>query len=109
MSTFAERHVRLLEEVATRRTDDPAVQAERDAAREALEIGDHDAAVAHLQAGWEIVLAKPKKEGAALVAEEALVEESRLNYPEAALLFEKAASLLPGEDRDERHYLLARR
>ena len=77
---------------------------------EALEIGDHDAAVAHLQAARKIIRAKMtkiKREEAALVAEEARVEENRLNYPEAARLFEEAASLLPVEDRAERwHHLL---
>ena len=97
--------------MATRSADDRAVQAERDA-EEALEIGDHDAARAGLQAARKIIRAKMTKtdqrEEAALVAEEARVEESRLNYPEAARLFEEAASLLPVEDRAERWgYLLA--
>lgn len=115
---LAERHRRLLEEAGTLRVADPEVQAKRDAAYAALDVGDHDAARALLDEARRIVrgkretlarmLADQQREEAALVAEQAAIERARLRYRDAAALYREAADLLPPIDVKDRWANLVR-
>jgi tetratricopeptide (TPR) repeat protein len=79
--------------------DDPAMQTLREAAAEALEIGDHDAAIAALREAEELIetealealLTERTRRRAELIAEQAEVERTRLDLAAAALLFDRAA------------------
>jgi tetratricopeptide (TPR) repeat protein len=109
---IAAEHRRLLEDVKSLRVSDPEVQALRQEAVAALEIGDHATASAKYEQARAIprtkretlarVLDDQKREEAALVFEQARVELGRLAYEQAAQLFAEAASLLPPGDTETR-------
>ena len=116
-AAIAEEHRRLLEDVRRLRVQDPEVQALREQAAAALELAEHDAARAKLEAARALVrskrealakvLAEQQREEAALVTEQAQIERARLRYVEAGQLFEEATQLLPAEDLETRWlYLL---
>jgi tetratricopeptide (TPR) repeat protein len=109
---IAEEHRRLVEDVKSLRVNDPEVQALRQQAVAALEIGDHATASAKYEQARAIVTTKretlarvlddQKREEAALVFEQARVELARLAYEQAADLFAEAARLLPAGDTKTR-------
>jgi tetratricopeptide (TPR) repeat protein len=109
---LAERHRNLLDEAGTLRVADPEVQAKREAAYAALNVGNHDKARAMLDEARQIVrekretltriLANQQREEAALVAEQAAIERARLRYREAAALYREAADLRPPDDTWDR-------
>src|SRR5262245_37398220 len=109
---IASEHRRLLEDVKSLRVNDPEVQALRQQAVAALEIGDHATASAKYEQARAIprtkretlarVLDDQKREEAALVFEQARVELGRLAYEQAAQLFAEAANLLPPGDTETR-------
>jgi tetratricopeptide (TPR) repeat protein len=114
---IAEEHRRLLEEVRSFRVNDPEVQALRQQAAVALEIGDHTRAAAGLNEARLVVSRKrktlarvlndQKREEAALAFEQGRVESARLAYEQAARLFAEAAHLLPAEESETRwRYLM---
>jgi len=114
---IAEEHRRFAEEVKSLRVSDPEVQALRQEAVAALEIGDHATASAKYEQARAIprtkretlarILDDQKREEATLVFEQARVELTRLAYEQAATLFAEAAGLLPTGDIEARwEYLI---
>src|SRR5215831_350775 len=114
---IAEEHRRFAGEVKSLRVSDPEVQALRQEAVAALEIGDHATASARYEQARAIprtkretlarILDDQKREEATLVFEQARVELARLAYEQAATLFAEAARLLPaGDIRTRWEYLI---
>ncbi len=115
-AAIAENHRRPLDEVGTLRVAELDVQAKRNQAQAALDLGDHDQARALLDEARAIVrqkretlariLADQQREEAALVAEQAAIERARLRYRDAAALYREAADLLPEADVEDRWHNL---
>ena len=113
---IATRHLELLDEISRFRVRDPEVQALRDDAEAALnsDAPDLNRAKSKLTDARELVrqkreaaaalLADQQREEAQLVREQAGIEESRLRFDEAAVLYEEAAGLLPDDDEEQRWY-----
>ena len=111
---IAIRHLELLDEINRFRVRDPEVQALRDEAETALnsDTPNLDLAKSKLADARELVrqkrqaatklLADQQREEALLVREQAGIEESRLRFDEAAVLYEEAARLLPDDDEEQR-------
>jgi hypothetical protein len=101
---IAEEHLDLRERLNVFQSADPEIDAYREQAAAALELGDHDAARAYLASARHAVREKSLalqaallthiREEARLIAEQADIERARLAQAEAAWLYEEAQGLV---------------